>query len=309
MPFNSPAHDIYFRTCIGTCNHDGNIRVYMQDVMGNFREATYDREWSNGTEKNVVAAAKLKSPVAVASMESEDIHVFYLAPNNMVKSAVYDHKRGWSVGDMGRMEIHTAPYSMMAANECSGLHGGRLYVQLPDNTIQEFGWSDESGWKKMTNLGPALPGTAISCTSFKAPRVGLRVYFQDNHRVVKEKCFDDGRGWYDGGFKYTSSKALPPRVGMACTSHNISSDKVGISVFVVSAQGLQEMVYDGSRWREGKLDVECIPGSEVAVTCWGSGKDLQMRLYFQKGEHVSGISEWMFRNEKWEAGKVALPPA
>lgn len=59
----------------------------------------------------------------------------------MVKETVYDHAKGWREGDMGKMEIHTAPYSMMAADHCASLSGGRLYVQLPDNTIQEFGYS------------------------------------------------------------------------------------------------------------------------------------------------------------------------
>ena len=42
---------------------------------------------------------------------------------------------------MGKMEIHTAPYSMIAADHCASLSGRRFYVQLPDNTIQEFGYS------------------------------------------------------------------------------------------------------------------------------------------------------------------------
>ncbi|KAJ5628141.1 Fungal fucose-specific lectin [Penicillium lividum] len=283
----------------------------MQDVVGKFREAMYEKEWSNGTERNAIAAAKIDSPIAVAAMKLEQIRVFYLTPNNTIKENIYDQSKGWREGDMSTMEIQTAPYSMIAAEHCSALNGGRLYVQLPDNTIQEYGWNDESsGWKKMSNLGPAGPGTAITCTVFKSPRMSIRVYFQDSLRNLKEKCFDEGKGWYDGAFKVSgsSSKFVPFRAAMACTSHHMGSDRVGINVFFVTAKGIQEMVYDG-KWREGKLDVECIPGSEVAVTSWGSGKDMQMRLYFQKGEHVSGITEWVWKQEKWESGKMALPPA
>lgn len=96
MPAQSPAHDIYFSksdcqyiflpgtiqgsdcrtgTSIGACNHDGHIRVYMQDVIGKFREAMYERDWSNGTEKNVVAAAKIDSPLAVASLKLEQASI------------------------------------------------------------------------------------------------------------------------------------------------------------------------------------------------------------------------------------------
>ena len=101
---------------------------------------------------------------------------------------------------------------------------------------------------------------------------------------------------------------MPLRAALACTSYEIASGNVGINVFFVTAKGLQEMVFDG-KWREGKLDVECIPGSEIAVTSWEGGKDLQIRGYFQKGEHVSGVSEWVFKQDKWQAGKTVLPPA
>lgn len=47
----------------------------MQDVIGKFREAMYERDWSNGTEKNVVAAAKIDSPLAVASMKLEQASI------------------------------------------------------------------------------------------------------------------------------------------------------------------------------------------------------------------------------------------
>ncbi|KAJ5986957.1 hypothetical protein N7451_011322 [Penicillium sp. IBT 35674x] len=160
----------------------------------------------------------------------------------------------------------------------------------------------------MANLGPALPGTAITCTSFKGSRLSMRVYFQDVHQILKEKCFDEGRSWYDGSFKVLNPDFVPLRASLACTSYNIASEKIGIHVFFVTAKGLQEMVFDG-KWREGKLDIDCILGSEVAATSWGTGKDLQLRVYFQKGEHVSGISEWVFKQDKWEVGKRVLPPA
>lgn len=134
------------------------------------------------------------------------------------------------------------------------------------------------------------------------------MYFQDVNQILKEKCFDEGRSWYDGSFRVLNSNFVPLRASLACTSYNIASEKIGINVFFVTAKGLQEMVFDG-KWREGKLDVECILGSEVTATSWGTGKDLQLRVYFQKGEHVSGISEWVFKQDKWEVGKRVLPPA
>lgn len=45
----------------------------MQDVMGNIREAMYERDWTNGTEKNAVAHAKIISPIAVTSMQLDHV--------------------------------------------------------------------------------------------------------------------------------------------------------------------------------------------------------------------------------------------
>lgn len=45
----------------------------MQDVLGKIRESKYEDKWSNGTEKNVIASAKLYSPVACTSSELDSV--------------------------------------------------------------------------------------------------------------------------------------------------------------------------------------------------------------------------------------------
>lgn len=45
----------------------------MQDVLGKIRESKYEDKWSNGTEKNVIASAKLYSPVACTSSELDNV--------------------------------------------------------------------------------------------------------------------------------------------------------------------------------------------------------------------------------------------
>jgi hypothetical protein len=45
----------------------------MQDVMGKIRESRYEDKWSNGTEKNAIASAKLYSPVACTSSDLENV--------------------------------------------------------------------------------------------------------------------------------------------------------------------------------------------------------------------------------------------
>lgn len=47
----------------------------MQDVLGKVRESMHEGEWSKGTEKDVIATAKLHSPLACASKELEKVGI------------------------------------------------------------------------------------------------------------------------------------------------------------------------------------------------------------------------------------------
>ena len=105
------------------------------------------------------------------------------------------------------------------------------------------------------------------------------------------------------------SHNMPPRAAMACTSYPISSNQIGIRVLCVNADHVADEKFDGKDWQKEKIGVECVPGTEIAAISWGSGNSVQMRVYFQKGEHVSAISEWMWSQGKWSSGELALPPA
>lgn len=119
-----------------------------------------------------------------------------------------------------------------------------------------------------------------------------------------EKACDSNSHWYTGSFNVAN---MIPRGAMACTSH-VYDQKVYIHVLYVMGTTVREMYWD-NKWRAGSMKVDCIPGSEAAIVRWGSGSDYDMRFYFQKGEQVTGISEWMFSKGDWKAGKLALPPA
>lgn len=112
----------------------------------------------------------------------------------MLMEAAYGHSKGWYEGAIGKSRIMAAPYSKIAACFLPGKDLIlRVYVQMPDNTIQEFGWGgktlvelsmgsidsplfagDNSNWKKMQNLGEAMPGSGIACTSFKMTDTSIR---------------------------------------------------------------------------------------------------------------------------------------
>ena len=59
----------------------------------------------------------------------------------MLKEAAYDHSKGWYDGAMSKLRMELAPYSKLAACFLPGSDLVlRVYCQLPDNTIQEFGY-------------------------------------------------------------------------------------------------------------------------------------------------------------------------
>lgn len=50
-----------------------------------------------------------------------------------------------------------------------------------------------------------------------------------------------------------------------------------------------------------------IPGTQAAVIAW-TEEGTQLRVYFQNGTQVSGVSEWVWSNG-WVKGAAAIPPA
>jgi hypothetical protein len=69
------------------------------------------------------------------------MHVFYLGEGNVVKQVYRDSKGKWCEGDLDREKIVVAPYAMMCACFVEGSNRSmRVYVQMQDNNIQEFGF-------------------------------------------------------------------------------------------------------------------------------------------------------------------------
>ena len=134
-----------------------------------------------------------------------------------------------------------------------------------------------------------------------------RLYTQNEEGELVEKCYDANRGWYNGGFKVSEA---PPRAAIAATSFNATSSSVSIRVYYAGPNDrLLEKAWDGQRWQDGGFNERSIPGTHVAVINWGSGSQLNLRVYFQKGQFVSGVSEWAYSGGGWGAGRNAIPPA
>lgn len=118
-----------------------------------------------------------------------------------------------------------------------------------------------------------------------------------------EKLYD-GKGWHTGAF---SVGRAPTHSALVATSW---LDKKGVHIRVYYAAGgdiLLEKAYDGLCWCDGGFKQASIPGSEVAVIHWGTGDELNLRVYYENGTNVTGVSEGVW-NGNWVLGVSAIPP-
>ncbi|KAI5801351.1 fungal fucose-specific lectin-domain-containing protein [Geopyxis carbonaria] len=328
IPHVPPSHSLPTRltqttagTGIAAVNAGESMRIYTQDTAGAIRETLYEPStgWANGTAANTIASAKPGSPIAATSRGLTAIRVFSISAANTLQETRYDQGRSWSVGKLGAAAFPVAPWSKLAATFlANNTDAVRVYAQLPDGSVQEYGWDGDSpGWLKMATLGAALTGSALAATSYYTNQLSLRVYMQTPSLSLGEKCYDaaGSRGWYTGDFKVPAGVS-PPRACLAAASFRTKPQgpgAVSLRVYYGTKMGqVKEKAWDGG-WAYGVMEVPVIPGSEAAVVDWMSdGAALHMRVFVQDGTLVTAVTEWVFNmlsGEGWKIGRRALPPA
>ncbi|KAI9768932.1 MAG: hypothetical protein M1840_004528 [Geoglossum simile] len=302
----SEVSNIYFRTPLAAVNDGDRLRVYSLDVFGKIRESQYEGKWTGGTEKNVIAFAKIGSPIAATSRKGFAlIRVYYIASDETLRESCYDSDKGWYSGALNNSKFVVNPSSKISASFlATDSVSLRVYAQKPNQTIQEYGYDSSSGkWQEMTNLGPALPGSEIASTSYKTSKLSIRVYFQVTGLDLIEKCYDSAP-WYTGAF---SVPKAPTCASLAVISFNATSNGISLRVYHSTANNhIREKGWDNSGWYDGGFDVSSISGSTVAAICWDHVK---IRVYFQNGTHVTGVTEWMWNGGGWSQGQAAISPA
>ncbi|KAK0113872.1 hypothetical protein ONS95_014117 [Cadophora gregata] len=308
---SGPVEQITFRTAIAAVNSTDHLRVYFQDVSGGIRESSYEDGWSGGV--NVLSKGKRNSPIAAAFKGLDNIRLYFLSSDNTLREFAYDSNVGWYDGPLNNLNFAVAPYSQIAATALLANKDLtiRVYVQLADNTIQEYGWDNAtSGWQKFVNLGSALPGTSIAVTSYKGPSgLSIRLYFQKPDRSITELCHDAQSTWYTGALSIPASSTTP-RASLACTNFNDTESSISLRLYYSSPRNsILEKGFDGDGWYDGAFEESTIPGSRIAAISWQDGGEIQIRIYFQKGEHVTAVSEWVWSGAGWTPGMAALPPA
>jgi len=295
---------------------DGNgvLRVYSLDVYGGIRETGYNGSGSSwwGGDKTI-GTGIIGSPIAVAASPGlKNIRLYYISTDFKLSELCYDadsSSKGWFAGDLGSKGYKIAPYSQIAAAYLSTNQLKiRVYVQAPDNSIQEY--SNDGQWYKDQSLGTAVAGSSISFISYGGNATSLRLYYQAPNLDLIEKAHEDSGVWQTGDF---SVKSAVPRAALSATVWKTSSNGTSIRVYYTGAKDLiLEKANDGS-WYDGAFKQASIPGSQIGSLSWyaSSSKAPEIRVYFQSGEQVTAIGEWKYQGGlgAWNIGHPALPPA
>ncbi|EFQ99037.1 L-fucose-specific lectin [Nannizzia gypsea CBS 118893] len=299
-------------TGIAAVNSVNLLRIYSQDSSGGIREARFEGYWSGGLANDTVAKAKVYSSIAAASDDLELIRVYYLSPNNTLGEAASDSQSEWYTGSINSYNFQVASHSRLAAVFVPSSRSPRLrvYAQLWDNTIQEFGFDVGRGWQRLANFGPALPGTGIAALTYSTGlrKSTTRVYFQATDRHVVERVYE-GQSWTDGGIVVRTAK---PRTPLAATSFVLTpGNPQSVRVYYGTEDNriLEKGTEGGISWYDGAFEHSAIPDSQVAALDWGNGGVFNIRLYIQDGTFKNGISEWAWFRRSWRRGIVAIPPA
>ncbi|GAQ03157.1 hypothetical protein ALT_0478 [Aspergillus lentulus] len=112
----------------------------------------------------------------------------------------------------------------------------------------------------LSNLGAALPRTAIAVTFFSQPNQAIRVYFQDPQNDLIEMAHDSDSGGKPGSFSIPNAS---PGTTLAVTTTKVDSIHV---YYGVSGNSILEKVHDlNSGWYDGAFSQSGMPGSQVAA--------------------------------------------
>ncbi|KAL2845018.1 fungal fucose-specific lectin [Aspergillus pseudoustus] len=305
---NVGAEQIRFRCAISAINREDNIRVFSQDTSGGIREATCEKgRWNGGTDDDVIAYGILGTPIAALQKKTDEMtHVFFIGEGNVVREMCRDENReSWREGEINKMNIRVAPYSMMCACFVEGHNqqGMRLYVQMMDNSIQEFGCDDSRlGWLQMSKIGRALPGTGLACACTPGRDMCIRLFCQNEDMDIVEHCSRDGHTFKTGTLHI---KKANPRTDLTAIMCGDTETQV---YYVDRENRVREMCTTNDKWQQGDFDQPCVPGSQVAAVSWGPRRECHICVYFQGGYQVTAITEWKYHG-RWEEGQRGLPPA
>lgn len=260
-----------------------HLRVYFQDNEGYVRESQWDGSWTGGKEGNRLFRAKPNSPLMAICWGSVHIRVYYIDNNNILQEHCWDGH--WYNGALGSRQIKVDYRSKIAACSWTETPHIRVYYQAPyDGKVREECW-DGNGWTTGATLMPAALGSGLAAVAFGS--VHLRVYYQDQNRIVKEHCWDGG--WQPGA-----------TLGEAITGTGISaitwSNDPQLRVYY-EKEGIVEMAYSHG-WSGPQQLTNALTGTSLSCCCWGN---IHIRFYYQ--QEPSQVQEFCW-DGRWAKGSV-----
>lgn len=181
-----------------------HIRVYYVTPDNCLGEAAYDSGsgWYDGNLSAQKFDVAPESSVAAVFLGGQTtLRVYGQLPDNTIQEWVYTGEHGWTGGsNLGP----ALPGTQIAATTWgnSPLHI-RVYAQDTSLNVFEKTW-DGRGWHTGgLGFSNPIPRAALAVTSWggDGEQLGIRLYYGAPDNVIREKAWDGGGGWYDGGFE------------------------------------------------------------------------------------------------------------
>jgi len=282
-----------------------HLRVYTQDIKGGIRETRWDKSWSGGSSKDVIATAKPYSPLAVLSYNNgTSIRVYYLTVENAIQEIAQDNGGEWFSGDLSSYNFKASPVSRLAVigNTWNNNYFS-IYYQRPDEALGEIK-QDDNGWSETGKIGDKpLLGTGLAAVSFDTKsETGIRVYYQLPDRNLAEAGVDKGGKWV--------SQLSLPKINEAAPASNLAAFAHGVDnpflqlYFLGPTNTPTEWGFYSGAWHGPNHPghTTTSPGSGIAVIpVWDVDN---LRLYYQDPNNAIQELVWKKGDSDWQKGAL-----
>jgi len=282
------------------------VRVYTQDLKGDIRESRYDgQSWTGGTAADVIANAKLRSPIAALSYNN-GIRVYYLSADNILQEAVQDNYDGgrWVVSNLGTHNFEASPASRLAVIGKTKLnHNISLYYQRPDEDIGEIRL-DDNAWVRGPSFGnKPLFGTGLAALTFKTKdTVGIRVFYQRSDGTLTDAYIDNGEKWFDQG--KLNVKGAAPATNLSAFSHGTDEEAKFQLYFFHKSNSPSKWAFYSGEWHDQKNPGNTISSPSSGIAAFANGSADNLRMYIQDETNQIQEYSWLQSWKDWKKDAI-----
>ncbi|KAI0503254.1 fucose-specific lectin [Xylaria bambusicola] len=257
--------------------------VFYQDDNGAVRQSIHNKgNWSHTTTPTFTA--KPSSPLAAISFDGgKEVRVYCVSGEGYLEEYGYSsNKPGWWGGALNKLRFRVAAASKVAAVYWNDNRNIRVYVQDPDNKVQELVYDNSGGWRKGASLPVAQDGSSLAVVRWeKEGRSCLRVYYQArDSSTVKEHCYENSK-WFEGEF---SIPDIPPYASITAVVFRDAQAGVHLRVFLQDSSASIIAYHNDGGWvKQGAVVGPLRPGRRIAALEWREGTEL--RVFYQADDN------------------------